>query len=193
MKSNLVVIDTRSHDGVPGKVTYGLQYLQGNSDAYFTLTGWYCGYNSKHQREEFDGCCHDEILAAHPELKPFERLHLSDSTGVPMHAEGNGWYWLAGALGGLGEQYHGGSGSKSAAECLQVFADHARITLAEAQAVADKVQEIEAADIAEAGTTPEHAVSGKGRKWFSAWIEEQKPRWAAEAKQAIAMLPKGDA
>lgn len=40
------------------------------------------------------GSCHDEILAACPDLKLFVDLHLCDYKGIPMHASANGYYFL---------------------------------------------------------------------------------------------------
>ena len=55
------------------------------------------------------GAMHSEILAARPDLADIVALNLSDAqTGAPLHALGNGWYWLAGALGGLHQEFHGG-------------------------------------------------------------------------------------
>lgn len=45
-------------------------------------------------REEFGGCCHDEIVNRHPELAPYIKWHLCSSDG-PMHYLGNAIY-LAG-------------------------------------------------------------------------------------------------
>lgn len=104
------------------------------------------------------GCLHGSILKARPDLAPLVALHLSDDTGAPMHAEANGWYWLAGALGGMGERYHGGNAKiqhwkdsptdrefdgyreSTPDECLRIFADHCRMSMEEARTVAEFVK-----------------------------------------------------
>ncbi len=40
------------------------------------------------------GACGDKLALLMPELDIFERLHLSDVMGVPMHAMANGFYFL---------------------------------------------------------------------------------------------------
>jgi len=82
-------------------------------------------------RHSGGGCCHERILALAPEFKPFADLHLSTYEGIPMHASSNAWYWFCGMFAdGLGQQYHGGSGSsgKPPAECARIFAEHVRAT-----------------------------------------------------------------
>jgi hypothetical protein len=53
---------------------------------------------------------HELVLKLWPDLAPLVALHLSDVDGAPHSAEANGWYWLAGACGGLGEEVHGANG-----------------------------------------------------------------------------------
>lgn len=117
------------------------------------------------------GCLHDEAEQAWPEIKPLIALHLSDAeTGEPMHAEANGWYWLAGALGGCGEQYHGGNRETYGEEndCLGIFADHCRITRQEAQAIADEIGHLK--------------LNIDRRNAWNRICDEMRPKWAAEAK-----------
>lgn len=81
-------------------------------------------------RDAGGGCCHDHILALRPDLAPFAILHLCTWEGVPMHAAANAFYWFAGFNGGLGQQYHGGSGNDGQApdECRRIFAEHIHAT-----------------------------------------------------------------
>jgi len=67
-----------------------------NGHADFSITGdIYQADKPKIDRYFISGgCIHDEILAAHPELKLFIDLHLADVNGAPMYAMGNGFYHL---------------------------------------------------------------------------------------------------
>lgn len=113
--------------------TAKLSRLGNNARPHFSVTGeLHAALTMRGERIKgkwlAGGCIHDEISEAFPQLQPVIDLHLADDTGEPTHGEANGWYWLAGACGGLGERYHGGSGSdgKSPETCERIFADHIR-------------------------------------------------------------------
>lgn len=166
----------------------GLHYIKGNSDAYFSLT--------LHARDR-GGCCHDEILAARPELAPLAALHLSDSEGAPMHASENGFYWLAGYAGGLGERFHGGNGSvpKTPDECLSIWAERMRLPIDEARNIADRLisagrDRARALDHKVDGGAI-HVLRSEGfhvRTLHTEWIETQRPRWKREAQECVEAL-----
>lgn len=150
---------------------FGLHYIKGNSTPHFTITAdvhengrWVAG-----------GRCHELIAERLPELRDVIALHLCDMDGAPMHAECNGWYWLAGVV-DVGAKYHGGNGSsaKSADECLRIFADHVRMPKAEAVRIVGRFAKMVKAE----GV-------GAARKAFGEWIDEQRPRWEAEANALI--------
>jgi hypothetical protein len=149
----------------------GLNYIRGNSAPHFSLTA-----SGRDRGSAFGGCCHDIILEHFPKFADLAALHLSDIHGVPMHAEANGWYWLVGAINQPNiEQYHGGNhtrGGNTPEHCLQVFADHIRVSLAEAEAIK--------ADVAAQWNIPDM------RKRWGEICEAQKPRWTREAQECIA-------
>lgn len=132
-------------------------------------------------REDRGGCCHEEILKRCPQFGPAIALHLSDEDGVPMHGVENGWYWMAGALGGAGEQYHGGSGSdaRTPERCLEIWAEHVRVTIDEARRYRDAFaalrQPIER-DVHALMTAEYGPVINEGQAWREEWTTERMAR-----------------
>lgn len=147
---------------------------------YWSVTG---EISTERERQEGDGqafgCIHEEIISAFPHLQPFVDLHLSTLDGAQMHTEANGWYWLAGAAGGLGEKFHGANASnprgktleETLAKCRDTLASHLRISIPEADHLVMQ---------AKAGVLT--------KEDFSAYVNEQKPRWKAESESALALL-----
>jgi hypothetical protein len=138
---------------------------------YFSVTG---EISTPYQRKRGDaqccGCIHDDILAAFPQLAPLVALHLSDAeTGEPMHAEADGFYWLAGCDSeiGSGEEYHGGSGSdaKTPEECFRIFREHMRLCENDAHEIKAIVRDVV-----------------KRRECFAKLVEVQRPVWKQQAE-----------
>jgi hypothetical protein len=152
-------------------VKFGLHHTKGNRQPYFSVT--VDGYENG--KESFGGCCHELVLQHFPALADLVALHLSDIDGSPMHADGNGFYWLAGVV-DMGQQYTGASGDfgKPASECLRIAAEHFRITEKEALALAAKCAKAYKKD----GTTAAKLVC-------AAFTDAQRPRWKREALAAI--------
>ncbi len=176
--------------------------LGGNSHPHFSVTG---EIGKPGARDcEACGCLHEEISKTWPSVRPIIALHSSNADdGEPLHAEANGYYWLAGIVGGLGEQYHGGSGSdgRTPDKCLAILADHLRITEAEAQAIADKVKTAFDApylndeptlrgNVKYAPTAQDKAKAATilARNTFHDYVNAQRDRWQAEAKAGIELI-----
>lgn len=183
------------------KVTGGVHYIRGNSKPYFSITADI----RENGRDYMGGCCHGEIAKRFPDrFTDLIALHLSDIDGAPMHAEGNGWYQFAGACpNALGERYHAGNSKRNfpraeidparpwdtteyreptAAECLASFAEHCRITLAEAASLRER------ALAAGRRETPngDYYVPAEVRAVVRAACEAMRPRWKQEAEACIA-------
>lgn len=173
----------------------GLHYIKGNRLPYFSLTG--VEYEpTRHMvngmrvgwQEASGGCIHDRLLEQWPDLAPLAALHLSDIDGTPMHAAGNGLYWLAGMFpDGLGESYHGGNtdsygrgvnkgkGSRyTAQECRDIAEKHFRCAIP--QALLD--------ELATAGIFT--GLREKRTAIVQRFCDSQKERWKQEADSAIA-------
>lgn len=151
---------------------------------HFSVTGEVTTTRSRMRRDiEAAGCLHDEALHYWPECAPLVALHLSSAKdGSPMHAIENGWYWAAGALGGLGQKYHGGNGqpAKTAADCLAVFAAHIRRPIDEARSV---LARLECGPGGEIDRDPETM-----RLRFRVEMADMRDRWAMEARAGVAWI-----
>lgn len=172
----------------------GLHMHRGNDMPYFSLTGEVReksggGWWSR------SGCVHEDLVQAWPELKQLADLHLSGIDGAPMHAEANGYYWIAGAVGGvfgskvdggyLGQKYHGGSGGygRSPDECLAIVARHFRVS------EADAIELVALVRLAHyAGRSTYGCMEKAGKARLHDWIEAQRPRWKSEADKCRADL-----
>ena len=162
----------------------------GKQPPYFSLTGNVT--IPRHQDWEEGGCIHDRILAQWPDLADVAALHLSDMDGVPMSAEANGWYWLAGYLGVArtftnqvnrhGEHLPDYSEYTSAtAEYLRdtplaIFARHIRTTEDAASALASSIVRATVRGLDD----PDALYAEWGRR-----CNDMRPRWAREAHAAI--------
>lgn len=175
------------------RVTGGLHYLSGNARPHFSITADLDSRAATGGKfiEESGGCLHREIEQHFPgRFSDMIALHLSDDDGTPIHAEANGWYWLAGSVAdGFGERYHGGTSKMqhwredgsfdgyrepTQAESLAMFARHVRITDDDARQVRHDIESDYLANGAESA-----------RELFRAFIESQRDRWQAEASACI--------
>lgn len=170
-----------------------LYQLSGNNAPYFSVTadiykskayvgarndrGWLAG-----------GCLHKEILKFAPDLAPVVALHLADDNGAPMHAEANGWYWISGALGGLGERYHGGNREPYGQpnDCRQIFAEHIHIDRAAADSIIDRVEHAFNQACSEGADVP--IARGLAREVWCCEINYLRPIWKKQADAAVAIL-----
>lgn len=176
------------------RVNGGLNYLRGNEKPYFSLT--YTAHRKGFPNQCWSGGAgHDTILKYYPQFADLAALHLSDIDGVPTHAIANGWYWMAGALGGAGEDFHGGNSKQNfpvtppadkpwanteyrdptADESLAIFAKHARIDIDAATILRDNIRSV-------LDTNGRDRAKGV----LAGYLEEKKPDWKAEAEACIA-------
>ena len=78
-----------------GTVRYGMHYICGNSQPYFSITGdtYHLPKGSKNWQEDSCGCLHDLIRKKAKHLAPLIKFHLCDQNGLPMYYLENGYYW----------------------------------------------------------------------------------------------------
>lgn len=138
------------------------------NNPYFSITADLCADSTfRGSKIHSCGCLHDEILSICPELKPFVDIHLSTLDGVPMHAEENGWYWLAKAA-GIPRKYEP---EQSELDCFAFFMSHARMSGDETLELVKKLK-----------------TAKNPREVWQKQLDGLRPRWQDEATKAIALL-----
>lgn len=135
------------------------------TDGYFSVTGSIGNHTF--------GCVHKEILQEFPTLKPLVKLHLSTLDGVPMHAEANGWHWLAKAA-GIVEPYQP---KESEQICFKYFCEHCRISSVEGAKIVDQIAE-----------KNKQTNKREARELWQQIMEDMRPRWNAEAEAGLKLI-----
>ena len=69
-------------------------YKNGHQDFSITGTCWEKGKVKNDRNMSFCGACGDKIAELFPEYEIFNRLHLCDYMGIPMHCSANGFFHL---------------------------------------------------------------------------------------------------
>ena len=93
-------IRTQTKDGnnIEIKISLADDCKNGHNDFSITASVYLAPHWGGGNRDQFfisGGCCHDDILAAQPNLKIFVDLHLADVNGAPTCAVENGFYHLS--------------------------------------------------------------------------------------------------
>lgn len=150
------------------------------------------------------GCIHEEILRAFPHLESFVALHLSDPSGLPMHAEANGWYWYCGTrtdivrpryCGINGDIYAWRLAERNLPDtiegrveyCYQIACEMLRV-----DEISIEVEPYEPPADAPAWGTPwvesKLAYTERVRTAFTEFVNAQQARWEQEAAAGRALL-----
>lgn len=154
----------------------GVHYIRGNRMPYFSLT---CDYGTLHEHRTGNasgGCAHD-VIRKHfgDRFDDLAALHRSDIDGVPMYALENGFFRFYDDGGYRGTR-------PTWEKRREQIAEHFRISPETVDNVL--LPMMGEGYSASAGVFMQGKEGAKAR--LAAWIEEQKPRWKAEADACIA-------
>lgn len=161
-QAHLVTTEHLHENGWTLRVRFGIRYITGNSQPYFTLT---CDELNGRGVDQGGGAAHKLIVEHFPELADLAALHLSGIDGKPSYYQENGWHWLAKAA-GVPQKW---GPDQDADECLEIFARHCRISQEEAEQIVRVIQEHE----------------GDQRQKWNLIANQMIPRWEREAQAAI--------
>jgi len=105
------------------KIRLNDECRNGHQDFSITGTCWEAGKAKIDRYMIHGGACGDEISVLFPEYEIFNRLHLCDYMGIPMHCSANGYYHM-----------NKGFNSKSTGESFaKEYCDYYRISRAQFQ------------------------------------------------------------
>jgi hypothetical protein len=153
-------------------VTAGLHHLDGNPGPYFSIS---CSIeeqaNNNRWLEAGGGAAHETIARLFPRLAPIIGMHMASEDGAPMHDTANAIY-------------HAGFSGYADARNVERLAKHLRISPEDARALIDRCERaFTAAFIRGQGDAREIAGT-----LIAEFVDAQRPRWAEEARAAIALL-----
>ena len=137
--------------------SFGLRYIKGNSDSYFTF-----GIFDDRAVTRFQAILGKDVYKQAKAI--LEPLHLSDTTGAPMHTIENGYYYVEIARGVA--KYHKPEPNDQM-KYTEILANHLRISFEEADFI---------------------ITSGMNKEQFTAIVDELRPRWKNEALAAYRYL-----
>ena len=152
------------------QISFGLSWLKGNSAPYFSITATIYEKRANGRLVYIaGGCCHDDILAARPDMADIVALHLCDIDGAPMYALENGFYHLG--------------GTKHARPNYIYAASHFRITEGEARQL---VRDLFGDSFSETAGFLSQDAAKDAKARLSVWVEAQRARWNQDAQNVIA-------
>lgn len=172
------------------KMEAELSWHKGNNRPYFSLTGELI----ENGRAVAWGCMHEEALEHFPELKPLVDLHLCNDEGVPSHCGANVLYWLQQSLRNeygkaTRERYrHAYDKHKDSEYYFNLFCKDMHISKEQGEEYrqhAEKFWSDPSRLVQLCGRAQESVTVILFKSWWSRIFEEQKPRWKAEAEDAI--------
>ena len=158
-------------------VTAGLHQVGNNPRPYFSVTAEVVDRTKNRNASTFvvaSGGMHEDVARHFPELVPVIPLHLSDDDGAPMHAVGNGRYWLGLTRHKTAEARPEPNGPLVTVDLpyLPYVASHLRVTEDQAAELAERYPADGTADL----------------EAFTAEVDAMRPRWAEEAAAASALI-----
>lgn len=177
-----------------------MSWLRGNKAPYFSVTGRQDRLNNTRWVDNMGGCIHEQIEKKfRGQFSDLIALHLSDMDGAPLHDGANAFYF-AGGCGHMKATEEGLKRYGFQRECKSSGVDYDTVK----HLIEDPTKPVEVFERWDGTPNVNHLAShlriplalaesmvagvlaGElNRDYFDKFVEEQKPRWKAEAEAAI--------